>query len=359
MLTERLFKKTIETLSTMYTVSVFHQAIPLKSEFKISRGTKKCANVLVVVIEDKEFYGWAESVPYARYDESISTAAEQIKALLSDNSFTSKMELPELISKLQPGAARNALDCACWDLQAKQAGRSVADILSKNCINSTCAHTLSIDTPQAMKKAVLEMNSPPLVKVKLDKQDIIARMTAIAHAAPHSKFIVDANEDWSFGDLENNVEALKALNVVLIEQPLPAGKDDILINFESPIPLCADESCHTENDLPYLQERYQVLNIKLDKTGGLTQACILASKAKEMGFDIMLGCMVGSSLAMAPASLLAAQASYVDLDGPLLVLKDRKHSFNYLHGVMTVLQDNLWGGAISNERFFVDSLRLQ
>ncbi len=359
MLTERLFNISLETLSSVYTVSVFHQSIPLKSDFKISRGTKKSADVIVVVIADKEFYGWAESVPYARYDESINTSTKQIKALFCDRSFTRKMELSELINTLPAGAARNALDCAMWDLQAKQSARPVAEILSKTGITSICAHTLSIDTPKAMQEAVLAMNSPPLVKVKLDKQDIIARMTAIANAAPHSQFIVDANEDWCFRDLEENVEALKALNVVLIEQPLPAGEDEQLINFTSPIPLCADESCHTENDLPYLQGRYQVVNIKLDKTGGLTQACSLASKAQEMGFDIMLGCMVGSSLAMAPASLLASQARYVDLDGPLLVLKDRKHHFTYADGQMSPLQSCLWGGAHNSERFFVDCLQLQ
>ncbi|NQZ09946.1 MAG: dipeptide epimerase, partial [Algicola sp.] len=180
---------------------------------------------------------------------------------------------------------------------------------------------------------------------KLDNQDIIAKMTAIATAAPQSRFIVDANEGWSIDDLTNYTAQLKSLGVVLIEQPLPAGKDQALLSFESPVPLCADESCHTTADLAYLKDRYAVINIKLDKTGGLTEAVKLAQQAQQHGFAIMLGCMVGSSLAMAPASLLSQYAEFVDLDGPLLIRQDRDNGFQFHQGLMQPLDAALWGGA--------------
>lgn len=324
------------------TIQVVHQQLPLKNVFRIARGAKTQADVIVVTISDGTNTGWAEAVPYARYQESVDSVSQQIHQLSQRTITTANID--KHISAFHAGAARNALDCAWWDLQAKQRHTCVAKLLqlapAQPCVT---AQTLSIDTTDAMAKAVASLNNPPLVKVKLDNQDIIEKMTAIQQAAPNSEFIVDANEGWSIEDLNNCCDQLKALNVVLIEQPLPAGEDQDLIDFSSPVPLCADESCHTRVELDYLKGRYQVVNIKLDKTGGLTEAVLLAQEAKAQGFDLMLGCMVGSSLAMAPAALLANEAKFVDLDGPLLISEDRQHGFEFEQGVMQPLSEILWG----------------
>lgn len=329
------------------TIQVTHQQLPLKNIFRIARGAKTAADVIVVTINDGINTGWAEAVPYARYQESVVSVSQQIQSCSTQRITSENIE--EHIASLPAGAARNALDCAWWDLQAKQHSSSVASLLqlepAQPCIT---AQTLSIDTPNAMAKAVSALNNPPLVKVKLDNQDIIEKMTAIQQAAPKSEFIVDANEGWSIDDLHRCCEQLKALNVVLIEQPLPTGQDQDLINFTSPVPLCADESCHTRTELAYLKDRYQVVNIKLDKTGGLTEAVKLAQAAKAQGFEIMLGCMVGSSLAMAPAALLVNQAKFVDLDGPLLIRNDRNNGFIFKQGTMLPLSTDLWGSATNN-----------
>jgi len=325
------------------TIKVFNEKLPLKNVFRIARGAKTQADVVVVTIDDGTHCGWAEAVPYARYNESVEIVMAQINALALTE--ITNENISEALDSLPAGATRNALDCAWWDLQAKQRQTTVEKLLllepAKACIT---AQTLSIDTPEAMAAAVEKLDNPPLVKVKLDNQDIIKKMTAIAQAAPMSEFIVDANEGWSIYDLANCCEQLKALNVILIEQPLQAGHDQALIDFDSPVPLCADESCHTRAELDYLKDRYQVVNIKLDKTGGLTEAVLLAQQAKLQGFDIMLGCMVGSSLAMAPAALLVNEARYVDLDGPLLISDDREFGFNFDKGVMQPLPAILWGG---------------
>ncbi len=325
-------------------IKIVHQQLPLKNVFRIARGAKTQAEVIVVSISDGCHTGWAEAVPYARYQESVDSVHRQINALLEQKIDTKNIS--EYIAIFPFGAARNALDCAWWDLQAKQQNTTVEKLLklapAQPCVT---AQTLSIDTPEAMANAVAALNNPPLVKVKLDNQDIVKKMTAIQKAAPKSKFIVDANEGWSIEDLSNCCRRLKALNVVLIEQPLPAGKDQALINFDSPIALCADESCHTRAELQYLKNRYQVINIKLDKTGGLTEAVLLAQQAKKQGFELMLGCMVGSSLAMAPAALLVNEAKFVDLDGPLLISEDRQDGFEFSQGIMQPLSAKLWGGS--------------
>jgi L-alanine-DL-glutamate epimerase-like enolase superfamily enzyme len=329
-------------------IQVVNQQLPLRSVFRIARGAKTQADVVVVTIGDGKNTGWSEAVPYARYNESVEIVCEQISTLAL-MPLTNK-NIAECIASLPAGAARNALDCAWWDLQAKQQNSSVATLLklapARACVT---AQTLSIDTPEAMAKAVSALNNPPLVKVKLDNQDIIEKMTAIQQAAPNSEFIVDANEGWSIDDLQACGDTLKKLNVILIEQPLPAGGDQALIDYDSPVPLCADESCHTRAELDYLHGRYQVVNIKLDKTGGLTEAALLAKQAKAQGFELMLGCMVGSSLAMAPASLLVNDARYVDLDGPLLISTDREHGFEFKQGVMKPLNNTLWGGPSNNQ----------
>lgn len=324
-------------------IKVVKEQFSLQHVFRIARGAKTQADVVVVTISDNHNTGWSEAVPYGRYQESLDSVIEQINT--RSQSTLNSENITGLIASLPSGAARNALDCAWWDLQAKQKKTTVAALLAlAPALPCVTAQTLSIDSPEAMAKAVLALNNPPLVKVKLDNQDIVEKMTAIAQAAPNSKFIVDANEAWTIDDLRHCCLQLKDLNVVLIEQPLPAGEDQDLINFSSPIPLCADESCHTRAELKYLKNRYQVVNIKLDKTGGLTEAVLLAQEAKNQGFELMLGCMVGSSLAMAPLALLVNEAKFVDLDGPLLISADREDGFEFNQGLMQPLSGKLWGG---------------
>lgn len=329
--------------SMSYQINATTIDFPLKSVFRIARGAKTKAQVIEVTITDGTHQGIGESVPYARYDESIELVMTQINSVTEQRLTDDNID--QAIEALPAGSARNALDCALWDLKAKQQGKSVAQLLAITGLKPvTTAQTLSIDTPDAMAKAVAALDHPRLVKVKLDNDNIIEKMTAIHHAAPNSQFIVDANEGWSIDDLTACCHTLKQLNVVLIEQPLPVGQDNALIDYDSPVPLCADESCHTKADLDYLKGRYQAINIKLDKTGGLTEAMFLATLAQQQGFDIMIGCMVASSLAMAPIALLANQASYVDLDGPLLIAQDRTNGFEFEQGKMMPLDGKLWGG---------------
>ncbi|WP_252176307.1 N-acetyl-D-Glu racemase DgcA [Endozoicomonas sp. 4G] len=317
---------------------------PLAQVFRISRGAKTKAEVIEVTLSCAGKVGRAESVPYNRYNETIESVIRQLHNV--HNQLNAGIDLQTLLASMSAGSARNALDCAFWDLKAKLAQRSVAALANleepADCIT---AQTLSIDTPEAMAAAAKALDNAPLIKVKLDNQDIAAKIQAIHQASPGSDIIVDANEAWSIEQLVENADVLAKSNVTLIEQPLKAGEDSELLGLELPIALCADESCHTRKDLEYLSGRYQAINIKLDKTGGLTEAIALSKEAKDLGLDIMVGCMVGSSLAMAPAFLLASDAQYVDLDGPLLVAQDREHGFAINKGVMSALNPDLWGGA--------------
>ena len=327
-------------------ISLDHQQInfPLAQVFRIARGAKTEAKVVEVQLMQAGKVGRAESVPYNRYQETIESVVNQLEYVQSR--LASGVDLDLILSAMSPGSAKNAIDCAFWDLKAKLADKPVAELLAltepSSCIT---AQTLSIDSPEAMAKAAAALEHPPLIKVKLDNQGIAEKMQAIHQASPNSQFIVDANEGWNMAQLVDNAQVLADCNVVLIEQPLPTGQDVELLNVNLPVALCADESCHTRKDLDYLAARYQAVNIKLDKTGGLTEAVALAQEAKALGLDIMVGCMVGSSLAMAPAYLLASQAKYVDLDGPVLVAKDREYGFNIDRGVMSSLDHRLWGGA--------------
>lgn len=334
----------------IFHVEAYQQALPLKSVFRIARGAKTQADVVVVTLtadtDNAQLVGWAESVPYGRYNETVESVKQEINQFAQSlSAFDGDLaQLSDKIQALPGGSARNALDCAWWDLKAKSEQKSVADLLSLS-TPSPCitAQTLSIDTPEAMAAAAKALGHPPLIKVKLDNQDIVPKMQAIHQASPDSQFIVDANEGWSIHDLKACGDSLKALNVILIEQPLPADKDAELIDYSCPVPLCADESCHTRKELTYLKGRYDAVNIKLDKTGGLTEAHALAQEAQAMGFEIMLGCMVGSSLAMAPISLLSDCAKFVDLDGPLLIKTDRENGFDIEQGLMQPLNNALWG----------------
>lgn len=319
-----------------------HQSFALKQVFRIARGAKTQAEVLVLTLNDGQHKGWSEAVPYQRYGESIQSVSEQIQQLAPQlEQGLHRLELPSL---LPAGAARNLLDCALWDLDAKRQNTSVSQLLSipwqEKC---ETAQTLSIDSPDAMKQAAKALGGPRLIKVKLDAEAVVEKMQAIHDSSPGSCFIVDANEGWDMALLKAVAPSLAKLNVVLIEQPLSVDDDHMLEGYHCPVPLCADESCHTSADLPRLQQRYQAINIKLDKTGGLTEALQLKERAESSGMQIMLGCMVGSSLAMAPAYALAPCVQFIDLDGPALIAKDRPQGFTIHQGLMTPSPSFLWG----------------
>ncbi|CAM9459145.1 unnamed protein product [Phaeothamnion confervicola] len=327
----------------MRALQIIAESWPIRGSFTISRGAKREAQVVVAAIHDGPHGGRGECVPYARYSESVAGVMAQMEALRPQiEAGLSREQLQEICPA---GAARNALDCALWDLQAKQTGQPVWRLAGlvqpAPCIT---AFTLSLDSPDAMADAAKRASHYPLLKIKLGTEDIIGRVGAVHRAAPHAKLILDANEAWDLPVLQTLCPHLTALNVVLIEQPLPAGADQALSGFKSPIPLCADESCHGIEGLGALRGRYDLVNIKLDKTGGLTAALALAKAAREQGFGIMIGCMVGTSLAMAPAALLAGLAEFVDLDGPLLLEKDRSDGIIYAPaGAMAPPDPSLWG----------------
>lgn len=338
-----------------YQIALFSQSFELAGVFRISRGAKTQAETLVVVISDNNHLGWSESVPYARYQESISSASKQLITAVKQNNSLAKLK--QQAAKYVSGAASNALNCALLDLQAKQQQQSVQQLLSLNKAKAcVTAQTLSIDTPSAMAKAAQAIAPAPLIKVKLDNQNILEKMTAVHAASPKSRFIIDANESWTVDDLINNDHALSLLNVDLIEQPLPAGKDKALAELSLKVALCADESCHNLensnnlNNLTELATRYNAINIKLDKTGGLSQAVELMHAAQAHKLKIMLGCMVASSLAMAPISLLSPYADFIDLDGPILIKQDRANGFAIEAGVMSPLNLQLWGGVKSSRQ---------
>lgn len=317
---------------------------PLAQVFRIARGAKTAANVIEVSLSSDGKVGRAESVPYNRYQESTDSVIAQLEYVQSK--LAKGLAIESVLEAMSPGSAKNAVDCAYWDLKAKLEQCSVAELANlREALSAVTAQTLSIDTPEAMAKAAKALANPPLIKVKLDAEGIAEKINAIHQASPDSKIIVDANEGWSMEQLLENAQLLADCNVTLIEQPLPSGEDADLLGVTLPVALCADESCHTRKDLEYLAKRYQAINIKLDKTGGLTEAIALSEEARAIGLDIMVGCMVGSSLAMAPAFLLASDAKYVDLDGPVLVAKDREFGFAIEQGVMSSLDHRLWGGA--------------
>lgn len=306
----------------MRTLRIIEESWPIRGSFTISRGAKREAHVVVAQISGGGYSGRGECVPYGRYDESIASVRMQMETLRSG--IEAGMNRTELQAACPAGAARNALDCALWDLEARQTRTPVWQLAGltppRPCIT---AYTLSLDAPQAMAAAAASARQFPVLKLKLGAQAIIESIAAVHGAAPEAKLIIDANEAWDLPLLQAVSPRLKELNAVLIEQPLPAGRDDGLAGHAWPVPLCADESCHETGSLAHLKGKYGLINIKLDKTGGLTGALALARTAREMGFGIMIGCMVSTSLAMAPAMLLAGLADYIDLDGPLLLQRDR------------------------------------
>lgn len=324
------------------TFKAYAESFPLAREFRISRGAKTQADVITVIVSDGSYFGWGESVPYARYNESIDSVLDQLESV--KGKFSTVSETEDLLALLPAGSARNALDAALWDLKAKLKGKSVASLTNLR-MTQRCntAQTLSIDTPDGMQAQAEAIKNAPLIKIKLDEHQVIERLAAIHQASPQSRLIVDANEGWQLAMLKDLLPEMARLGVALIEQPLTAESDAELAELESPVILCADESCHTSDDIEKLAKYYQAVNIKLDKTGGLTEAIRAFHAAKQHEMQIMIGCMVGSSLAMAPAYGLCADAHFVDLDGPLLVANDRPDGFRFDHGRMNQPEPFLWG----------------
>ena len=305
-------------------IDVSQDVFRLAQVFTISRGSRSEAQVLTAEVTDGAFKGRGECVPYARYGESLESVTEQIAGLPSDVTRESLQGL------LPAGAARNAVDCAFWDLEAKRSGKRVWELAGLPPPGpQITAYTLSLDTPEAMRAQAQRNAARPLLKIKLGTPDDMARLEAVRAGAPDATIIVDANEGWSADVYADLAPHLLRLGVALVEQPLPANADDALAGMARPVPVCADESCHDRASLVHLAGKYDVVNIKLDKTGGLTEALVLRDAALAQGFDIMVGCMVGSSLAMAPATLVAQGARIVDLDGPLLLAEDRQHALKF------------------------------
>ncbi|KIN62447.1 Mandelate racemase/muconate lactonizing enzyme family protein [Sulfitobacter noctilucicola] len=319
-------------------IEVTRDVFKLAEVFTISRGSRTEAKVLTVRVSEGGAQGWGECVPYARYGETLESVTAQIEGLPDDVSRDTLNDL------LPAGAARNAVDCALWDLEAKQAGKRVWELagLSKPGPEIT-AYTLSLAEPEKMQAQAAKNAHRPLLKIKLGTPDDMPRLEAVRAGAPKSTIIVDANEGWSAEVYADLAPHLVRLGVALVEQPLPAGEDDALIGMARPVPVCADESAHDCSTLPKLKGKYDVVNIKLDKTGGLTEALKLRAAALAEGYDVMVGCMVGSSLAMAPATLVAQGAKVVDLDGPLLLGEDRENALIFDEDGVHPPVPALWG----------------
>ena len=320
------------------TISVTHDRFKLAQVFTISRGSRSEINVLTVRVTRGGITGWGECVPYARYGETL----ENVTALIA--------ELPDEIGRatlqdvMPAGAARNAVDCALWDLEAKQTGRRVWQLAGLVAPGpELTAYTLSLDTPEKMRAEAAKHAHRPLLKIKLGTADDMPRLQAVRAGAPDTKIIVDANEGWSAEVYTDLAPHLQRLGVALVEQPLPAGDDDALLGMARPVPVCADESCHDRASLPHLAGKYDMVNIKLDKTGGLTEALALRQMALVEGYAVMTGCMMGSSLAMAPATLVAQGAAVTDLDAPLLLSEDRDHVLGYDRLGVYPPEAALWG----------------
>lgn len=318
------------------------ERFPIAGSFTISRGAKTEAVTVVAEVSQNGLIGRGECVPYPRYRETPEATLAAIEAMQA--AVAGGLTRQALQTAMPPGAARNALDCALIDLEAKAAGLRAWDLLDRPIPGErTTAYTISLGTPEAMAAATAKAAHRPLLKIKLGGDGDDARIAAVRKAAPESELIVDANESWTEANLAHNLAACDAVGVTLVEQPLPAGKDDALARIKRPLAVCADESVHDRNSLAPLRARYDAVNIKLDKTGGLTEALAMADAAQALGFEIMIGCMVATSLSMAPAMLVTPQARFVDLDGPLLLARDRDHGLRYDDSLVYPPDSSLWG----------------
>ena len=330
-------------MSHSFKLEAVTQSWPMDKPFRTSRRTRDTAEVIVVTLSDGRHIGRGEGVPCARYGESVSSVLAQLQELdLANGAGFNREKLQEL---LPAGSARNALDCALWDWEAKASHKRVWEIANLPIVsNIETSFTISLGEPNEMAAVAMAHPDAPLLKLKLGGDELdLERVEAVRTAAPAARLIVDANESWTPSHYKTAAPALQPLGVELIEQPFPADADEVLEHLDHSVPICADESCHTTSDLPRLTKRYEVVNIKLDKTGGLTEALLLSERARQHHFKIFLGCMAGTSLGIAPARLLARTGDYVDLDGPLLLAGDRLHGLLYQHGTIGLPSPFLWG----------------
>ena len=326
----------------MRRLAVRTETWPIEGRFAIARGTVTEIELVVVEIEEGAHRGRGECRPYPRYDETPASVTVEIEAVRDD--IEAGCDRALIQERMRPAAARNAVDCALWDLAAKRSGKrawELAGVPAPQPVET--AFTIGVGSPAEMAAAASKAASRPLLKLKLAGLDDLARLEAVRNAAPRSRLIVDANEAWTPSLYRQLTPELARLDVALLEQPLPAGSDEALVDLPHPVPVCADESCHDREGLDLLAKRYEAINVKLDKTGGLTEALALVAAARDIGLDIMVGCMVATSLAMAPALLLAHGASVVDLDGPLLLARDREPGLVYNGSTIMPPAAALWG----------------
>lgn len=318
------------------------ERLALNAPFRISRGVKTHAEVVTAELTDGDATGRGECVPYARYGETLAS----VRADLAEAGRRLGLgeAVPDVLGRMPAGAARNALDCAAWDLEARRIGRSVADRLGRSAPGPMAtAVTVSLDRPDIMRAAAAAVADAPLLKVKLGADDPAARLLAVAEAAPGAQLIVDPNEGWTLAILRAMAEPISRLPVLMVEQPLPAGEDAGLEGLAYPAPICADESVHTAADVERVAGRYQVVNVKLDKAGGLTEALAMVERARALGLGVLAGCMVSSSLSIAPAMWIGALADATDLDGPWWLVKDRAGGCRIEAGVLYPPQVGFWG----------------
>lgn len=322
--------------------SVHDERWPIAGAFRIARGAKTEAHVIVAEAAVDGLRGRGEATPYARYGETVEGCLAQIRSLTED--LEAGLGREALQTHMAPGAARNAVDCALWDLEAAQAGVPVWRLAGLKRLDplKTC-YTLSLDRPEAMAKAAAAAARRPMLKLKIGGPDDLDRVEAVRSAAPRTRLIVDANEALTFEDLRRLAPEFARLGVMLIEQPLPAGQDEALEGYDCEVLLCADESLHSRAELDACARRYGCVNIKLDKAGGLTEALALKAQAMALGLEVMVGCMVATSLSMAPAMIVAQGAAFVDLDGPLLLVEDRSPGLTYVGSLVEPPGPGLWG----------------
>ena len=326
------------------TLTVAGETFPLSTPFRISRGVKTEAQVVTVTMTRDGITGRGEGVPYPRYGESVESAILAIEALREP--LEQGLGRQELLERMPASAARNAVDCALWDLELRMAGSDIAAAfdLERPLRPIVTAMTISLDTPDRMALAAAALADVPLLKVKVDRGDPAALLAAVRAAAPRPRMIVDPNESWTIGEVRDLQGLMTDLRIDLLEQPLPADADGDLAGFRSAIPIAADESVHVAADLDTLPDGYRVVNIKLDKAGGLTAALDLAQAARQRGLDVMTGCMICSSLSIAPVWVIAANSGFVDLDGPLWLAEDRIGGVSGSNGLLSPPQPGFWGG---------------
>ncbi|MDA0680130.1 MAG: dipeptide epimerase [Proteobacteria bacterium] len=324
-----------------FKVSVVSKNWPLHKPFKISRDVHLHSETIICEISDGALTGRGEAAGVSYAGETQESIKKQIEDVALE--IAAGISREDLQILLPPGGARNAVDCAMWDLEAKRAGQTIWQMLGWDPSPVTTVYTVGIDEVTNMQKDAANHSDYPIIKVKVGIGDPLQQIVAIRAGAPNSAIVIDANQAWTVADLDRYAEPLKKLGVEMIEQPMSKSADDALRGYDSPLPLCADESCATTADLDRLEGLYSMVNIKLDKTGGLTEALKLAKKAEAMGFELMVGNMLGSSLAMAPSFVIAQRCRYVDIDGPLLQSEDCENAMHYEHGRVEVFTPALWG----------------